>query len=357
MEVSSLPAKLAEPYRQWRGYSAPPWGIDLLLTDGCNLRCRYCPIWGDDATVPAPAAFMDTDAALRLLATVAPFRPMIRLFGGEPFLHPQWLEVVTRARQHGLSCTAVSNGTRLLRQAEDLVRSGLLAVGISIDTDGAGNDADRGKGTLALVKAGLAALAEAKRRLGSDTPRVEIYTTVHEKTYDRLVDWADELTGWDIATLRLQHLIWFSSAQHESSMGQLRQVLPDPTFFRSEDDSYRRDTVPKIDVDVLAAQLETLASRSYPFRIEPHPDLPIDEMRRYYRNAQYERRTKVACTTMESYAFVDPRGRLYPCLTLDMGNVFETPFLEVWNGARFRAFRRLIRREKRLPLCHRCPDG
>jgi molybdenum cofactor biosynthesis enzyme MoaA len=36
--------------------------------------------------------------------------------------------------------------------------------------------------------------------------------------------------------------------------------------------------------------------------------------------------------------------------------VFESSFQEVWNGARFRSFRRLIRREKRLPLCHRCPD-
>jgi hypothetical protein len=40
-----------------------------------------------------------------------------------------------------------------------------------------------------------------------------------------------------------------------------------------------------------------------------------------------------------------------------MGNVFETPFLQVWNGSRFRSFRRLIRQEKRLPICHRCPDG
>lgn len=54
---------------------------------------------------------------------------------------------------------------------------------------------------------------------------------------------------------------------------------------------------------------------------------------------------------MESYAFVDPRGRLYPCMTLDMGSVFGEPFLAVWNGPRFRAFRR----EKRFPLCHRCP--
>ena len=46
-----------------------------------------------------------------------------------------------------------------------------------------------------------------------------------------------------------------------------------------------------------------------------------------------------------------------PCLTLDMGNVLEEGFAEVWNGSRFRAFRRLIRREQRLPLCHRCPDS
>jgi radical SAM protein with 4Fe4S-binding SPASM domain len=59
---------------------------------------------------------------------------------------------------------------------------------------------------------------------------------------------------------------------------------------------------------------------------------------------------------MESYAFVDPRGRMYPCLTLDMGNVFESSFEEVWNGPRFRAFRRLIRQNRRLPICHRCPD-
>ena len=80
-------------------------------------------------------------------------------------------------------------------------------------------------------------------------------------------------------------------------------------------------------------------------------------MVRYYGEAEYTRHDKITCTTMENYAFVDPRGRLYPCLTLDMGNVFESSFLEVWNGARFRAFRRLIRREKRLPLCHRCPDS
>ena len=69
----------------------------------------------------------------------------------------------------------------------------------------------------------------------------------------------------------------------------------------------------------------------------------------------FKRETARSCTLISSYAFVDPRGRLYPCLTLDMGNVFEQPFEDVWNGRKFRAFRRLLRREQRLPLCERCP--
>src|ERR1700687_3438488 len=350
-------SQLVNAYRRRRGFAALPWGIDLLLTDACHLRCSYCPIWGDDATVPAPANFMDTAAALRFIGEVAAFRPMIRLFGGEPFIHPEWRRVVECAREHDLHCTAVSNGMRLAREAEDVVRSGLLAVGISLDTDGAVNDAARGRGTLDTVRRGLSEWAAAKERLGSRTPLVEIYNTVHEGTYAHPADWAEELSSWSVDTLRFQHLIWFSSAQRRESFELLGEAIPNPVFFRAEDASYTRDELPKIDGAILASQLHALRNRQYPFRIESHPDLPVDEMVRYYSETEYRRRDRLACTTMENYAFVDPRGRLYPCLTLDMGNVFEEGFAEVWNGSRFRAFRRLIRREQRLPLCLRCPDS
>ena len=59
---------LATSLRRWGGYAPAPGGIDLLLTDACNLRCTYCPIWGENATYPAAGAarFMETGAALRL---------------------------------------------------------------------------------------------------------------------------------------------------------------------------------------------------------------------------------------------------------------------------------------------------
>jgi hypothetical protein len=35
------------------------------------------------------------------------------------------------------------------------------------------------------------------------------------------------------------------------------------------------------------------------------------------------------------------------------GDVLREPLMEIWNSARYRAFRRLVR-EKRLPGCARC---
>ena len=335
------------------GYAPLPWGIDLLLTDACNLRCTYCPIT-TDANVRRPSAVMDTKKAIEFLQSVSHFRPMIRIFGGEPFLHPEWPAIFAAAVSNGLPITVVTNATRLPGRAEELVRSGLLAVGISIDPPGV-NDVYRGDGTFAICERVVAEIQAAKKRLGSTTPLIEIYSTVYEGTYSLLTSWADLLAEWQIDTLRLQHQIWLRTAQRPVSEDLIRGAIGEFTFFRSDVDTYCSDVMPNVDVDVLEEQLRTLETKTYPFRLEFHPPLPVHEMMEYYRNTEFRRETARPCTLISNYAFVDPRGRLYPCLTLDMGNVFEQPFEEVWNGRKVRSFRRLLRKHDRLPLCERCP--
>jgi hypothetical protein len=354
--LPNLRAAVTAPVRGLRaaaGYAPLPWGIDLLLTDACNLRCTYCPIT-TDMTMGRPSATMDTAKALRLIQSVAPFRPMIRFFGGEPFLHPHWPEIFSAAVANGLPITVVTNGMRLVGRAEELVRSGLLAVGISVDPPGA-NDAHRGSGTFAACERVVREIVAARERLGSPTPLIEIYTTVYEGTYTSLCGWAETLRAWRIDTLRLQHQIWLRTAQRPVSEQLIEDAIGDATFFRSDVDTYCSDAMPDIDVHVLEAELRALEHGTYPFRLEFHPPLPVNEMMEFYRTPDFRRQTARSCKLIANYAFVDPRGRLYPCLTLDMGNVFETPFEEVWNGRKFRAFRRLLRREQRLPLCERCP--
>jgi len=336
------------------GYAPLPWGIDMLLTDACNLRCTYCPITTDMVTL-RPSAVMDTDKAIEFIDSLASFKPMIRFFGGEPFLHPQWPRIFAAAVGHGLPITVVTNGTRLEGKAEELINSGLLAVGISIDPPTA-NDMHRGDGTFAICERVVHEIREARARLASPTPQIEIYSTVYEGTYASLREWTERLRDWRIDTLRFQHQIWLRTAQRAGLRADDRQghrrldVLP-----LRRRHVLQANAMPQMDFEVLESELRYLQDQQFPYRLEFHPPLPVEEMMEFYRNPDFKRQTARPCTLISNYAFVDPRGRLYPCLTLDMGNVFERPFESVWNGRKFRAFRKLLRREQRLPLCERCP--
>jgi MoaA/NifB/PqqE/SkfB family radical SAM enzyme len=339
--------------RERAGYALLPHGIDLLLTDACNLSCKYCPVTNDMVTGRATGS-TDTEEAIRFLRSVARFRPEIRFFGGEPFLHPEWKRIFSAAVDCGLSITVVTNGTRLLGRARELVKSGLLAIGISVDPPAA-HDAFRGAGTFSVCERVVQEIQRARAELGSPTPSIVVYTTVYEATYAALTSWAEQLKDWKIDMLRLQHQIWLGSARRLSSERLIAGAIGDSTFFRSDVDTYCTDTMPNVDLTILESQLRGLQAGSYNFPVEHHPPLSVEEMLTFYRSPDFERQTARACSLIREYAFVDPRGRLYPCLTLDMGNVFEQPFERVWNGSRFRAFRRLVRKEQRLPLCARCP--
>lgn len=337
-----------------RGWAEPPTGLDLCITDACDLRCRYCPLWGEDGLKPTPR-MMPTDGMLGLVEELAPFKPSIRLFGGEALLHPDWPALVDAARARGLWVSAVSNGMRLADHAEKMVRTGLLAVGVSLDGIGEINDCHRGPRSFETIRHGLEVLEEVKAKTGSAIPWVEIYTTIQKSNFDHLVDFAEEIATWGVKKYRLQHLIWCSPSQYRHSLELLRTVDPGWDFYGDEP-SHIRDRASGVDPGRLTRELRELASRTWPFEIEIHPNIPEAEITSYHTSREYRRRFETGCHLMEYYAFVDPSGTLRPCLHVDMGNVLEQGFLEVWNGDPFRAFRRFIRRNGRLPICQRCPD-
>jgi MoaA/NifB/PqqE/SkfB family radical SAM enzyme len=49
-----------------------------------------------------------------------------------------------------------------------------------------------------------------------------------------------------------------------------------------------------------------------------------------------------------------PNGDVKPCREWVVGNVNQTPAMEVWNGEKFRSFRRLLAERGTLPICARC---
>ncbi len=52
-----------------------------------------------------------------------------------------------------------------------------------------------------------------------------------------------------------------------------------------------------------------------------------------------------------------PDGDVIPCLPLRVGNLRESSLRAVWNGAKFREFRRKLRDKKLFTACQTCCYG
>lgn len=154
--------------------SALPEGVPALttfylyLTDGCNLRCRHC--WITPTFVngePSPGTYLPLDLLKQAVAEAKPLGlRAAKLTGGEPTLHPQFVEIADYLSAEGLSLTMETNGTRI---DEALARhlkqqTNLSFVSVSLDgATAASHDSFRGvmgsfdaafRGIRALIAAG-----------------------------------------------------------------------------------------------------------------------------------------------------------------------------------------------------------
>ena len=130
-------ARLVRRYVRW-----PSKGIQLFVTEACNLRCRYCYAWHNDA-LRGPQMPMDVaDAAIDFALTRnGNLRRMnITFFGGEPLLNFGLIEHVVihareRARKLGkrVHLGLVTNGTLVDEEIAAFLKRHRVGVTLSLD--------------------------------------------------------------------------------------------------------------------------------------------------------------------------------------------------------------------------------
>jgi SynChlorMet cassette radical SAM/SPASM protein ScmF len=109
----------------------------LYLTDSCNLRCRHCwvaPRYTDGE--PLPGEYLELELLKKAVTEAKPLGlSSAKLTGGEPVLHPQFVEVVDYLTNEGLSLTMEINGTlidaALARHLKE--KTNLWHISVSID--------------------------------------------------------------------------------------------------------------------------------------------------------------------------------------------------------------------------------
>lgn len=152
---------------------AYPTHIAVEPTTACNLRCPECP--SGLRSFSRPTGHLSFDLYRRLVDEISPLATTLTLyFQGEPYLHPQFTDLVRYAADKALFTITSTNGHFLNEQnAKKTILSGLDRLIVSVD--GATQHtyaAYRRGGNLQRVLEGIQVLLDCRKAMSSSTPEV-----------------------------------------------------------------------------------------------------------------------------------------------------------------------------------------
>ncbi len=142
----------------------PLKSIYFYLTDECNLRCRHCWITPKFTTDPHSGSSLPVSLLESIIQQAKPLGVTgVKLTGGEPLLHPDFLEIIGIVRSHELGLVVETNGLLVTPDLADAIaQCNNLEISLSLDgTNAETHDAIRGvKGSFDGALRGIRALVE-----------------------------------------------------------------------------------------------------------------------------------------------------------------------------------------------------
>jgi len=304
-------SKLLNKPVQW-GY---PVSISFEPTTSCNLRCPECP--SGLRAFTRPTGMLNKDFFTQTIDEIhKELLYLIFYFQGEPYLNPEFLNMVKYASTKGIY-TATSTNAHYLNDAaaKRTVESGLDRLIISIDgTSQDVYESYRVGGNLQKVVDGAKNIVKWKKELNSKTPFVFFQFLVVKPNEHQIED-IKRLTK-EIGVDQVR----FKTAQVYDYVNDPNQLIPEnkkySRYIKNDDGTYR----PK----------NKLANR---------------------------------CWKMQHANVITWDGLVVPCCfdkdaMHRMGNLKHESFKEIWHNNNYKQFRtELMQSRKNIDICANCSEG
>lgn len=301
-----------------------PENITFMITRRCNLRCLHCSaspeqFAREDMTTPEILGVIDE------LARCQVFRIVVT--GGEPLIHPDFLEIVNAFLRYPMRLQINTNATlvteRIIQGLQALPRRPSISVsldGITAET----YDRIRGPGRFEDMKRGIRMLTKA----GFDVRAFAVISRLNYHELPRIAEFAESVHTGSIKIVDPQ--VCGRVPRHVDEMAIGRQELPELLDMVLEVDGQHPGLLNGGWLD--AARLY----RTWKGRTPPQTTT--------------NSRTFTNCGAAWIQAAIASDGMVSPCemaFTCNAGNVRDQPFGEIWRHSPvFQA----IRESRGMPL-------
>ena len=291
-----------------------PISISIEPTTSCNLRCPECPSGLRSFT--RPTGMLNAELYKNVIDQLAPTLSYLTFyFQGEPYLNPGFLEMVQYASSKRIYTATSTNAHYLNHEvASRTVASGLDRLVISLDgTTQEAYASYRVGGLLDKVMEGTKNIIAARKALKSRTPHIVFQFLVvgpNEHQIPEVYRLA-KMLGVDQVVLKTAQIY-----DYEQGSPLIPKQDRYSRYRRQEDGSY-----------------------SIKNKLDDH------------------------CWKMWHSCVVTWDGKVVPCCFdkdahFALGDLKTNTFEEIWNGARYHAFRQsLLTSRREIEMCRNCTEG
>lgn len=263
------------------------------VTERCNLQCPFCAY---DRRLERPRNSADPAEIRRFAAVLAQWRDftgrpvLLSWLGGEPLLWEP-LTALTRhcRRELGLAISTTTNGSSLHRpEVREHLLDAYAELTVSVDGPADFHDSLRGRpGLFAGMKAGVSALAAAKRRTGRG-PLLRANVVLMRHNLTGLPALGRELAEWGITEITCNEL---GGADRPEFYPDNRPLPAQADLLASRWETWRRELAER-GVALLGGE-EYLRRLALSARNVP---LPVAD-----------------CRPGQRFLFIDETGKISPC--------------------------------------------
>ena len=306
-----------------------PASVQVEVTGACNLRCRMClvryrpPLGRRNGSLPSET--------FRVVVDALPALHTLTLQGlGEPLLAPDLLDMIRLAKARGIAVGFNTNGTLLSPVlAHALVGLGVDWIHVSLDgAEAATHEAIRDGADFAAIVRNLRELARLVAELGVERPEIAVVFVAMRRNVAELPALVRLVAGCGVRRVRVQNLSHsFGDTDPAGAYAAIRDFTAREALWADAGDASR----------AFAAAADVAAAAGVDLRVP-----------RLAERAAARPRGVPGCEWPWKSAYVRHDGKVQPCCMLMgedraiLGDLHEAPFLEIWNGPRYAAFREAL---------------
>ena len=348
--IRNLYSKIS--YTNKYGNAILPLRYFFELTHRCNLNCPYCYV--GKSPIKEELTFEEWKNVIKQI----PFYSFITLVGGEPLIRSDFSDILFECTKRTFGkVNVVTNGTLMNEKIiDDFIKSRMLLLSVSLDGWKSNHDKNRNKeGIFEKIENNLGVLNEKRK---NKKLLVDIKTIVLKDNLEDLLKLYEYCTKMKFEFLSVSFLRNNNLKQNSILYDNFDEIFYKPEYPIDEYFDLEKFKEVYLEIQKIKKRSKTKLRFSPKFD-NPNPEIELSKIENFFKFGKNKNIVDIykPCLYPYSNTIINPKGDIYPCLSVKMGNIKEQKLIDIINNPLYKCFRKNLKYSKLFSSCQMCCEA